>query len=394
MSDKILIIDDDLDTLKLVGLMLRKQGFQIMAASSGAQGLELVATSQPDLVLLDVMMPGMDGFEVARRLRADEKTQNLPIIMFTAKSQLDDKVAGFEAGADDYLTKPTHPAEMVNHIRTLLSRTSKGVKGGKTDTLSRPPEEPAYFIGVIAARGGLGVSTVAVNLAAVLGKKSAAKVILAEFRPGQGTLHYDLGVEKAVGLNELLGKAWPDISKELVAEKLVKHQDGFKFLPASSRPIDALLLQNHQQFEAILHNMEFLGRFVVVDLGCGLTALNQKLALAFDELIVVVEPYEHSLQHSQALVEDLMSLGVEKDKLFVAVNYRLRSDTPLLSVVQIQSYFKAPIDVSFTPAPELYLQANRKYQVASLMQEESVTALQFNTLATKIESRARKKSKI
>ncbi len=111
MAEKILIIDDDLDTLRLVGLMLQKQGYSIMAASSGAQGLEMAFESPPDLVLLDVMMPGMDGYEVARQLRANGLTVNIPILMFTAKSQLDDKVSGFEAGADDYLTKPTHPSE-------------------------------------------------------------------------------------------------------------------------------------------------------------------------------------------------------------------------------------------------------------------------------------------
>ncbi len=87
MAEKILIIDDDLDTLRLVGLMLQKQGYSIMAASSGPQGLQMAFENPPDLVLLDVMMPGMDGYEVARQLRANQQTANIPILMFTAKSQ-------------------------------------------------------------------------------------------------------------------------------------------------------------------------------------------------------------------------------------------------------------------------------------------------------------------
>ena len=112
MSEKILIVDDDLDTLRLVGLMLQRQGYQISAATNGQQGLDKAFEEDPDLILLDVMMPDMDGYEVTRRLRQNPATAKTPILMFTAKTQLDDKVVGFEVGANDYLTKPTHPSEL------------------------------------------------------------------------------------------------------------------------------------------------------------------------------------------------------------------------------------------------------------------------------------------
>ena len=101
MPEKILIIDDDLDTLRLVGLMLQKQGYIISAASNGAQGLAKAFEERPDLILLDVMMPDMDGYEVTRRLRKNPATVSIPVLLFTAKTQLDDKVMGFEVGADD-----------------------------------------------------------------------------------------------------------------------------------------------------------------------------------------------------------------------------------------------------------------------------------------------------
>src|SRR5512134_3142788 len=123
MSEKILIVDDDLDTLRLVGLMLQRQGYQISAATNGQQGLDKAFEEKPHLILLDVMMPDMDGYEVARRLRKNPTTTHTPILMFTAKTQLDDKVAGFEVGADDYLTKPTHPTELQAHVKALLARS-------------------------------------------------------------------------------------------------------------------------------------------------------------------------------------------------------------------------------------------------------------------------------
>jgi len=116
MTERILIIDDDIDTLKLVGLMLERQGYEIAVANNGSVGLSKASVEQPDLILLDVMMPDLDGFEVTRRLRADPALSHIPIIMFTAKTMVDDKVAGFEAGVDDYLTKPAHPAELTAHV--------------------------------------------------------------------------------------------------------------------------------------------------------------------------------------------------------------------------------------------------------------------------------------
>ncbi len=94
MPGKILIVEDDLESLKLIGLMLQSRGYQIVAAQSGLQALNKAVSESPDLVLLDVMMPGMDGYEVARRLRADERTAAIPIIMLTARGQITDKVAG------------------------------------------------------------------------------------------------------------------------------------------------------------------------------------------------------------------------------------------------------------------------------------------------------------
>lgn len=385
MPEKILIIDDDLDTLRLVGLMLQKQGYQIVAAGSGPQGLELAFSEIPDLILLDVMMPGMDGYEVARRLRANEKTVNISILMFTAKSQLDDKVTGFEAGADDYLTKPTHPTELQAHVKALLARSSKG----RLATPTTPVDESSYLIGVIAARGGLGVTSVAANLAASLQKKTGADLILAEFRPGQATLFYDLGLEKTDGLTELLNSAPAEVTRKVVDEKLILHPSGVKILPSSPRPKDAILLNNIQQFEVVINRLQFMTRFLIVDLGSSLTALNQKLVTSFNELIVVVEPFEYSLVQSRALLDDLVSLGVDKSHLYVAVNYRLRSDTQL-SVPQVQERIKFSIDVTFTPAPELLQQAARKQTMACLLSQESLTTQQYNSLAAKIEARAPK----
>ena len=121
----ILVVDDDVDIARFVEMNLKVEGFDVVTAHDGPSALDLVATEKPDLVILDLMMPGMDGVEVTRRLRSDATTSALPIIMLTAKSQTVDKVLGLTAGADDYVLKPFEPLELVARVRGTLRRTQE-----------------------------------------------------------------------------------------------------------------------------------------------------------------------------------------------------------------------------------------------------------------------------
>jgi len=119
-SEKILIIEDESSISRLVSLYLEQDGFQVITAADGATGLQRFETEKPDLVVLDLLLPVVDGLEVCRRIRRQSYT---PILMLTAKREESDKVNGLELGADDYLTKPFSPREMVTRVRAILRRT-------------------------------------------------------------------------------------------------------------------------------------------------------------------------------------------------------------------------------------------------------------------------------
>ncbi len=121
MNNKILLIDDDPTLLDLLGQFLEEAGYQVFSAPNGTLGLKLAYNERPDLVLLDVMMPGMDGWEICARLR--EMTE-VPIVMVTAKSSEADKLRGFRLGIDDYVTKPFSFAELVARVQAVLARAS------------------------------------------------------------------------------------------------------------------------------------------------------------------------------------------------------------------------------------------------------------------------------
>src|SRR3954468_20962121 len=120
----ILIIDDEKDLIELVRYNLEKEGYDAIAAGDGQAGLEIAQRHKLDLIVLDLMMPGMDGLEVCRRLRADGRTSRIPVIMLTAKATEADRVVGLELGADDYITKPFSPRELVARVKAILRRTT------------------------------------------------------------------------------------------------------------------------------------------------------------------------------------------------------------------------------------------------------------------------------
>ena len=122
MDSKILVIEDDPATLRLMDYSLRHEGYQVISASNGLEGLRKAIGESPDLVILDVMLPGMDGFEICHRLRSEPATAQLPILMFSAKAQEIDKDTGIKVGADEYLTKPAAPSEIVSRVGKLLAK--------------------------------------------------------------------------------------------------------------------------------------------------------------------------------------------------------------------------------------------------------------------------------
>ena len=376
MSEKILIIDDDLDTLRLVGLMLQRQGYQISAATNGQQGLDKAFDEDPDLILLDIMMPDMDGYEVTRRLRSNPSTTETPILMFTAKTQMNDKVIGFEVGANDYLTKPTHPSELQARVKALLARSNEK----KGEGTSAKNDGSGFVIGVISARGGLGATTVALNVAAGLHARTKSEVIVGETLPGRGALALELGLTASRGLADLLSQTkLTDITRDTLRELLQHHASGIKVLLASDRPRDMHLVSQSANYEAIATKLGGLARFTLLDLGAGLQPFTQVILPHCDAILVILEGNPNTIINAKALIEDIHSFGVNMKNISPVLNNRIRSDTQL-PTSQVQSKLGHEIVTTLTPAPELFMQATRLQTPAVLCQPDSLTARQFSKL--------------
>lgn len=383
-GEKVLIVDDDIQTLRLVGLMLERQGYIILAANNGIQALQMAKSDHPDIIILDIMMPDLDGYEVARRLRKEPATVATPILMFTARSQVEDKVAGYEAGADDYLTKPIHPAELNARLRALLSRHKAP---------PAPERKRGYRVGILAAKGGIGVSTLALNLAVTYRQRTKAEVIAAELRPGQGTWGIELGLNKTDGLSSLLRSRPGDLSVESVEKALTvlpggaRQLDGVRLLLASAKEEDTGLVLMMDQLVGTVEYLPLMADLVLLDIGTSFFPGLDKILNHVDEVMVVTEPAPTCLQRTRILVENLGSKGFGRSKLMSVVSINRGRTDFQLSMIQMQEILGLPVAVVIPPAPEIAYQATNRSVPMVQVQPGSVINLQFLNLTERLVQR-------
>ena len=377
MSHKILIVDDDLESLKLIGLMLQRRGYQIVAAQGGTQALSKAESEQPSLIILDVMMPDMDGYEVTRRLRANAKTAPIPIIMFTAKVLVGDKVAGFQAGVDDYLTKPIHPAELSSRVEAVLQRSARA----RADTAAVPH---ARVIGFMGVKGGVGTTTLAINTSVAIAQSSTdqnpRRVILADLHASSGDVALQLGITRAAGLMPIISHRPEEITPRLLESALAGHVSGVRLLlaPIEQRATPVPIPAEHA--EALVRLLSTLSEVITLDLGAHIDEGTRTVLPLCSRLVVVMEPHRLAVTLTQALLAQLEKLGVGPDKVAVVIVNRSPS-AATLGKGTIEGLLGRDVTVVVPPAPELAFQASDQGSPMIMVQPGNIVSDQFRELA-------------
>ncbi len=380
MAEKILVVDDDLDSLKLIGLMLQRNGYEVSAASAGNQAIAKAAAERPDLIILDVMMPDMSGLEVCRRLRKNPDTKSIPIIMFTAKTLIDDKVAGFEAGADDYLTKPTHPAELASRVKAMIGRNA---------TPSKPAGAGAKgaTIGVLGVKGGVGTSTIAINIAAAR-HMAGDNPILADIRLGIGSTGLSLGLGKSPGIANVLSKPLEEIRPKLIESELAVHNSGLRTLLSSPHPTDSAIQYSPDAVLALVRTLRSMGRPVVIDLGCGLTPTIARIQQEMDHLVIVIDPLTVTLSMARDLLQELDRSREDAGRTHIVVVNRAASSAPP-SWNDVEQMLGHEIRAIIALASELALHAQQQQVPIVMYQPTAIASSQMIKLSDEIAARIR-----
>ncbi|MDW7773606.1 MAG: response regulator [Desulfobulbaceae bacterium] len=223
---RLMIVDDNVDTVELLTKRFRAQGYDTVAAYDGEQALRMVREKMPDIILLDIMMPKIDGYEVCRQLKEDESTRHIPILMLTAKSQVPEKVRGLDTGADGYLTKPFDYNELAARVRSLLARKDASMEMAQkeklaaldhmVDEVSHEVRNPLVTIGGFARRIGK-------SLAADDPNRKYIDIIL------QNVASLEKMVTQLVALKSaLVANPQPEDINEIVRESLARYEEQIK----------------------------------------------------------------------------------------------------------------------------------------------------------------------
>ncbi len=312
MPARILIVDDDPVIQKLLTLTLKQTGFELFTANNGAAALAYVDDVKPDLIIVDVEMPEMNGYDLVRKLRQKTATANLPLMMLTSHDTVQEKIKGFEAGADDYMSKPFEPPELQARVRVLLRRAAAPVPEAK--------QISGKVIAVFSLRGGVGVSTLAANLAASFGQIWGCSTGLIDlvFASGQSALMLNLPLRKTWA--DLAPVPLADLDGELVEKALLPHASGTFVLAAPNRPEQGELLTS-EKVTRVINVLKERYHYLVLDLPHDFSATTLASLDLADEIILVLAPELASLHAAACALDVFDTLNYPRRAIRLVLNW-------------------------------------------------------------------------
>lgn len=309
----ILVVDDNPTSTKMMSILLTREGYQVTVKNDPFDALKWLRNpvNRPDLVISDLNMPGMSGHELVRRIKKDPSLAYLPIIMLTAQHDMSQKVAGFEAGVDDYLTKPVSSTELLLRIRALLARSKAAL-----DVESRLDGQ--VFV-VFSFRGGVGTSTLAVNLAVALAQLWQTKVPLVDLNLQNGHCALMLDVKPKNTLTQLAQTNTDEIDIDLIEKLLHPHPTQVAVLPAPLTAAEAELIEP-EVVQQVLPYLRVEYPFTVVDAGSHMDDISLN---AFDDsthILLTVAPELASLKGTLDALRISSQLDYTAEKIFPILN--------------------------------------------------------------------------
>jgi len=302
MSKKILVVEDDPGTVRLIKDCLQQEGYQVLTAPNGLEGIKKAKGEGPDLIILDVLLPGVDGFEICHRLRAEPQTARLPVLMLSAKAREIDKATGLKMGADDYITKPAAPSEIVNRVESLLAK--------KTAATSE-------MTAVVGSKRGVGTTTLVVNLAIALSRRGK-RVILADLCPYGSNIADHLGLKPEHTITELLRRPVNTINRSDLEAALTVHHTGVRVLaipqmseePKEPSPSDIALL---------LEKLREVTNYLLVDLPLQPSNVARAILGKCDFAIIVTDSKAGALSGVKSTATALGLLGIPQERMGTVV---------------------------------------------------------------------------
>lgn len=324
---RILVIDDDRNLLQMVKLMIERAGHEALLAHSGEEGIEMALARRPDLAIIDVMMPGLSGYEVTRRLRKDSRTAKMRIMILTARSQPMDEQMGRDAGAERFIAKPVTANELVAEINALLEHAPQ------------PVESAPLVVTVLGLRGGAGATTIAVNLALALTARGG-RVCLVDLSPCAGHAALQLRLVGAHSWGDLLERG-NTLPAEMVKGLLMTHEASkLAVLSAPAKP--TLQSLSEEAARALLEALRESFHVVVLD-ARSLAAATTVALRASGAVVVPMGDDVLSIQTTTGVLRLLKEMELDMEHVHVVLNH-VRPDAAL-PLAAVQKAIRHPLNV-------------------------------------------------
>jgi len=332
---RVLLIDDEQFYFKLIQKKLNEADYELEYAKSGPDGLTKIPSFEPELLIVDLKMPEMDGFEILERLRKDSKFGSIPVIVITAKDELSEKLKAFELGADDYLVKPFQPEELVARMG-ILARRGKAMQAKQATRVTN-----STVVAVHSLRGGLGCSSIAVNLGYAFQKLWGKQAILVDgvLTAGQIALMLDAKPlstwENLVGINEEI------LDDAIVNEMMSEDKSGIRYIASPRFPIASDTFSS-EILGLFMDHIKAENEFVVIDTSHDFSDMAINMLNVSTSILLVMAPEMASLRSAMSAIEIYDRLGVSVDKMKIVLNNN--SSNSAIKQAQLEKVLKRPID--------------------------------------------------
>ncbi len=373
---KILIVDDDENNRMVLSDAFDGEHYTLLEAFNGNDALKVAEKEMPDLILLDIIMPGLDGITVLRKLKEQEKTRHIPVIVVSALN-LDTQVTiCLDEGAIDHIAKPFSNLVVRARVRAAL----RAHLSDSETTLHSTPR--GKVLGFIGAKGGVGTTTVAVNVALALVKQGHS-VVLAELSSYPGTVAPQLGVDPTINLRPLLDcKAPEEINRLMLDKCLTNHKTGLRLLLAPhnmEEPRDIAA----EQSENIVQELAGIADYTLVDLPFHPSAATKTALQHCNFVVLVLEPEASCVTGAQAMLHQLQSWGIAGNSVG-AVVVKHAPVTNSLHLSQIRSSLNCKVIGAVPPDPDLCMLALNIGSPGVVSQPESNFAVALSELAARL----------
>jgi len=334
---RVLLIDDEQFYFKMLQKSLKEAEYQLEYAKSGSEGLAKIPVFEPELLIVDLRLPELDGFEILTRLRRDPKFSYIPVIVITSQDELSEKLKAFELGADDYLVKPFQPEELVARMG-ILARRGRAMQMAQKETSGT---SESTLVTVHSLRGGLGCSSIVVNLGLALHKLWAKQTLLVDSVLTAGQVALMLDAKPTATWENLVGLDAESFDDAVVGEIMCSHKSGIRYIASPRFPIAADTFTN-ETLRLFTEKIKSQNEFVIVDTSHDFSDMTIQMLSMSNTILLVMAPEMASLRTTMSALEIYDRLGIPLDKVKIALNNN--SSNPAIKQVQLEKVLKRPLD--------------------------------------------------